>query len=241
MGVAGSIGAAVARRVGPGLTGSTVRELLERAIDGLGPVPGAAQSGEKALRDAGFDTDAAISEVINSHVRLAGAQGFVTNLGGLVTMAVTAPANLAAVALVQCHLAATILYIRDYDLADPAVRDAVLVCLLDDDSRKALAKEAKTDVSPQALVQGGQPPAVRKMIARAVVGELVAAIGGKRLAAFAAKRIPVLGGAVGAAGDAMATRRIGRAAARMPRSSRPRPVVIDAVGDTDPALLDRPH
>lgn len=229
MGIAGSIGSTVAKRVGPSITGPTVRQVLERAIDGIGPVPGAAESAEHALAATHGDTDKAIDHVIAAHVRLAGAQGFLTNLGGLVTMAVTAPANLAAVAVLQCHLAATILYIRDYDLADPNVRDAALVCLLDDDSRRALAKDAKTDVSPQSLVKGLHGPQVRSLISRAVVGDLVAGIGGKRLAAFAAKRIPVLGGAVGAAGDAMSTRRVGRETARMPRSGKPRPTVVDAL------------
>jgi hypothetical protein len=229
VGIAGSIGSTLAKRVGPSITGGTVRQILERAIDGIGPVPGAAESAEHALADAHGDTDKAIDSVIGAHIRLAGAQGFLTNLGGLVTMAVTAPANLAAVAVLQCHLAATILYIRDYDLTDPNVRDAALVCLLDDDSRRALAKDAKTDVSPQSLVKGLHGPEVRNLISRAVVGDLIAGIGGKRLAAFAAKRIPVLGGAVGAAGDALATRRVGRETARMPRSGKPRPIVVDAL------------
>ena len=229
MGIAGSIGSSLAKRVGPGITGGTVRQILERAIDGLGPIPGAAQTAEKALADTHGDTDLAISDVISNHIRLAGAQGFVTNLGGLVTMAVTAPANLAAVAVLQCHLAATVLYIRDYDLTEPNVRDAALVCLLDNDSRKSLAKDAKMDISPQALVRSNYGADVRKLIARAVVGDLVAGIGGKRLAAFAAKRIPVLGGAVGAAGDAVSTRRVGREAARMPRAANPRHIVVDAV------------
>lgn len=231
MGIAGSIGSTLAKRVGPSVTGSTVRQILERAIDGIGPVPGAAESAEHALAAARGDTDKAIDEVIGTHVRLAGAQGFLTNLGGLVTMAVTAPANLAAVAVLQCHLAATILYIRDYDLADANVRDAALVCLLDDDSRRALAKDAKADVSPQSLVKGSHGLEVRSLISRAVVGDLIAGIGGKRLAAFAAKRIPVLGGAVGAAGDALSTRRVGRETARMPRSANPRQIIVDAIAD----------
>ena len=231
MGVAATIGSSLGKRMAPGITGPAVREILGRAIDGIGPVRGAAASANRALEQAGGDTEAAIGSVITAHMRLAGTQGFLTNLGGLVTMAVTAPTNLAAVALVECHLAATVLYLRGYDLSDPSVRDAVLVCLLDDDARRSLAKDAKVDVSPQALVTGRHGPEVRKLIARAVVGELVAGVGGKRLAAFAAKRIPVLGGAVGGAGDAWATRRVGREAARIPPSGSPRRRIVDADPD----------
>ena len=45
----------------------------------------------------------AVHEVIENHVRLAGAQGFATNVGGLVTAAVTIPANIAGLALIQCR------------------------------------------------------------------------------------------------------------------------------------------
>lgn len=223
VGLMGSIGGSLARHVGPNVTGTTVRTILERAIDGIGPLPGAASSADSALRKAGGDTDVAIEELISSHVKLAGAQGFVTNIGGLITMAVSAPANLAAVALLQCHLAAEIVHIRGYDLKHPAVRDAVLVCLLDADARKALARDANTDMSVTAVLQGRQDDESRQLIGRAVAGSLLTGIGGKRIAAFVARRIPVLGGAVGAAGDAWATRRIGRETAKLPRPSRGAP------------------
>jgi len=221
MGLVGTISGALAKRVGPGFTGPAVRAVLERAIDGAGPLPGAASSGDEALRKSGGDTDVAIDDVIDSHVKLAGAQGFLTNVGGLVTMAVSAPVNLAAVALLQCHLAAAILHIRGYDLKDPGVRDAALVCLLDADAQKELAKEAKADMSPVTLAKGAHSPEVRQLINQAVTGALLTNIGGKRVAAFAARRVPFLGGAVGAAGDAWATRRIGRETAKLPRAIRP--------------------
>jgi hypothetical protein len=233
VGIVGSIGAAMAKRVGPNVTGASVRSILERAIDGFGPLSASATSADTAVRKAGGDTDVAIDELIDSHVKLAGAQGFVTNIGGLMTMAVAAPANLAAVALVQCHLAAEIIHIRGYDLAHPSVRNAVLVCLLDVDARKALAKDANADMSAAAVAAGEQSAEVRQLIGRAVAGSLLTGIGGKRVAAFAARRIPVLGGAVGAAGDAWATRRIGRETAKMPRpprgSAAARLIIVDAV------------
>jgi hypothetical protein len=232
VGVVGSIGGALAKHVGPEVTGTMIRTILEKAIDGLGPLPGAATSAEAAVRKAGGDTDVAIDDLISSHVRLAGAQGFVTNIGGLITMAVTAPANLAAVALVQCHLAAEIVHIRGYDLQHPSVRNAVLICLLDPDARKALTKDAKSDMSPATVVKGEQGQTVRQLIGRAVALSLLTGVGGKRVAAFVARRIPVLGGAVGGAGDAWATRRVGRETAKMPRPPRgsavARPIIIDA-------------
>ena len=66
-------------------------------------------------------------------MRLAGAQGFVTNLGGLVTAAVAIPVNITGLALIQCRMIAGIAHLRGYDLDDPKVKNAILVCLLGED------------------------------------------------------------------------------------------------------------
>lgn len=219
VGVIGSVGGSLARHVGPKVTGTTIRDILERAIDGIGPIPGAAAGGDAAVRKAGGDADAAIDAIISRHVKMAAAQGFLTNVGGLLTMVVAMPANLAAVTLIQCHLAAAILHIRGYDLTKPGVRNAVLVCLLDSDARRALARDAATDVSPAVLAGAAADPKVGRMIGRAVAASLLTGIGGKRLAGFVGRRIPMLGGAIGGAGDGWATRRIGREAATTPRPS----------------------
>jgi len=170
MGIAGSIGSELAQRVAPAVTSALVRDLLERAIDGVGPIPGAAKSADARLLRAGGNVDEAIDALITAHLRLAGAQGFLTNVGGLVTMAVAVPANIAAVSLLQCHVAAAILHLRGYDLASPAVRDAVLVCLLDADARRSLTKTTGLTMSPAALATAVSNASTRAVIASALTG-----------------------------------------------------------------------
>src|SRR5690349_5535861 len=114
----------------PGLTAAFVREALHRAIHGVGPLPPAAAAADKQLREQKGDVDRAIHEVIENHLRYAGAQGFLTNLGGLTTITYLAPANITGLALVQCRMIAGIAHLRGYDLADPRVRNAVLTCML---------------------------------------------------------------------------------------------------------------
>lgn len=216
MGVFGTISGQVAKRVAPSAGGSTVRSILERAIDGAGPIPGAIRSGDAAMRKAGGDADAAIDALISQHVKLAGTQGFLTNVGGVITMAATIPLNIAGLILLQCHLAASVLHVRGYDLSRPEVRDAVLVCLLDTDARKALTKTQGLTISPAALATALPHPETQAAIAQAVTTQLIALSGGKQIAKFVARRIPVLGGAIGGAGDALSTRAIGRQAAKIP-------------------------
>src|SRR5262245_39667387 len=109
MGAMSEISRRLAPRVtelAPGLTTVFVREALARAIAGVGPLPPAAVAADKQLAEQNGDVDRAVHEVIENHVRLAGAQGFVTNLGGLVTASVMIPANITGLALVECRMIA---------------------------------------------------------------------------------------------------------------------------------------
>jgi hypothetical protein len=84
----GQAARAAHRRARAGLTTSFVREALHRAIVGVGPLPPASKAADAQLRSRRATSDRAVHEVIENHVRYAAAQGFVTNLGGLVTCAV---------------------------------------------------------------------------------------------------------------------------------------------------------
>ncbi len=113
MSVKGSVSAGLGKRLAPRfpqlapeLTSTFVREALHRAIHGIGPLPPAAKAADKQLAEQNGDVDKAVHEVIENHVRYAGAQGFVTNLGGLVTAAVTIPTNITGLALIQCRMIA---------------------------------------------------------------------------------------------------------------------------------------
>ena len=224
--MAGMVGRRLAPRVAnaaPGLTETFVREALERAIHGVGPLPGAAAAAETQLREQGGDVDKAIHEVIENHVRYAGAQGFLTNIGGVVTAAVAIPANITGLALVQCRMIAGIAHLRGYDLADPRVRNAILACLLGNDRVDALLRSRVLPAPPMALATA---PAVDRdldrRIATEVGAEVVARMTGKRLAVTVGRRVPVVGGVVGMGADGIATWRIGRYADRelLPRATR---------------------
>jgi hypothetical protein len=218
MSVKSSIGKQLAPRItglAPDLTDSFVREALKRAIHGVGPLPGAAAAAEKQLKEQRGNIDAAVHEVIENHVRYAGAQGFVTNLGGLVTATVAIPANITGLALIQCRMVAGIAHVRGYDLADPRVRNAVLISLLGEDSVNKLVKKTKLPAPPMALATAPQHDAhLDKIISSEVASELITRVAGKRLATVVGRRIPVVGGIVGMGADGFATWRIGRYADR---------------------------
>ena len=207
----------------PGLTAAFVREALHRAIHGIGPLPAAAVAADNQLKEHRGDVDAAIHGVIENHVRYAGAQGFLTNLGGLATMAFTVPTNLSGLALVECRMIAAIAHLRGYDLSDPRVKNAVLVCLLGEETVRGLVEAQKLPAPPMALATApAHDPWLDKVISAEVASDLVAKVAGKKVAGTVARRIPLVGGLVGMGTDGYATWRVGRYADRelLPRARR---------------------
>ena len=223
----GTVGRQLAPKISqlaPGLTTSFVRESLNRAIEGVGPLPPAAVAADKQLKEQRGNVDRAVHEVIENHVRLAGAQGFITNVGGLVTAAVAIPANIAGLTLLQCRMIAGIAHLRGHDLDDPRVRNAILMTLLGEDTVASLVKKKKLPAPPMALATApAHDVNLDGVIAGVVASDLIARIAGKRLATTVGRRIPVVGGVVGASADGYFTWRIGRYADRelLPRSPRP--------------------
>jgi EcsC protein family len=219
--MAGRMVAPIALRAAPGLASGFVRQAFDRAVDGTGPLRGAAAAADRRLGEHDGDVRAAIGSLVDSHVKLAGAQGFVTNLGGFLAMTVTAPANVSGLALLQCHMVGGIAHLRGYDLADPRVRNAVLACMLGRDTVRRMVKKGRLPSSPMAIATApAYDPSLDERISSDVAAELLARVAGKRGAAALAKRMPVVGGGIGAVTDGYLTFQVGQFAAKELRSRR---------------------
>lgn len=205
----------------PGMASNFVRQAFDRAVDGAGPLSGAAEAADKRLEEHNGDIAKAIDSLIDSHVRLATAQGFVTNLGGLVTVAVMIPANISGLALLQCHMVAGIAHLQGYDLSDPRVRNAVLACMLGEDTVKGLIKNKKLPSTPMAVATApGYDAELDQRIATEVATELIGRVAGKRTVTFIARRAPLIGGGVGAVSDGFRTYQVGKFAAKELRARK---------------------
>lgn len=226
MSLTGRLGRNLAPRitdVAPDITAGVIHRALHRAIEGVGPLEGAAAAAEKQLEEQAGDVEKAVHEVIENHVRLAGAQGFVTNVGGLVAMAVAVPANIAGLALIQSRMVAGIAHLRGYDLADKRTRNAILAALLGEERMLTLIRKKKLPGTPMALATAPvNDPHLSDVMANEVASELVTKVAGKRIASTVARRVPVVGGLVGAGSDGFETWKIGRYVDRelLPRSRR---------------------
>ncbi len=226
MGIADRMARSLTPRVSqlaPDMTHSFVREALERAINGVGPLPPAASAADKQLREQHGNVEKAVHEVIENHVRYAGLQGFATNLGGLVTAVVAVPANVTGLALIQCRMVAGIAHLRGYDLEDPRTRNAILACMLGEDAVASLVKRRKLPAPPMAIATAPTHDAhLDKIVSAEVASELLSKVAGKRVVTTVGRRVPVVGGLVGAGTDGFATWKVGRYSDRelLPRATR---------------------
>jgi uncharacterized protein (DUF697 family) len=203
--------APIKRQVRPQAAVDLFRSVLSAAIDGKGRFQGATAVGERALGRVNRDIKRAVHDVIEQHVRLAGAQGFVTSLGGFAILPITLPANITGLAVLQARMVASIAYIHGYDLTDPRVRTAVTACLLGEETVEELVRRGNLPSTPLALATAPvADPELDNRVATELGAALTARIGGKRLGISVTRRVPLLGGGVGAVVDAVSTHRIGR-------------------------------
>jgi hypothetical protein len=210
-----NMASSVAVRRTPGIAARGVRQFLSKAVDGFPGFPGAREIARKHLART-HDVDTAVQAVIDQHVRLAGAQGFVTNLGGLVTIFLAIPANLAGLALVQARMAAAIAHLRGYEIADPRVRAAALMTLLGEEGVREALAEHELEMRPHDIAVGaGQLDEVTlERITADVTQAMATRIGGKYATLTIAKRVPLIGGAVSGGFDAYYTYTVGKYADR---------------------------
>jgi hypothetical protein len=195
-----------------GRAADLVQRLLAVGIDGLGPFDSAAEVAQSALARHP-STESAVHAVVRQHTRLIAGNGFVTGLGGLVTMPVALPANVFGFHVLAVRAVAALAELRGYDTSLPQVRSAVLLTLVGADATDVLkAAGLPTGGRLAGLVTSRVPRPVLMLVNKGVGFRLIARFGTKTLLRVPARALPVVGGAVGAGVDAVMFRRIAKAA-----------------------------
>lgn len=202
-------------KLAPMVVSGAIDAIMNQAINGVSKLPGARDVAQRYLRRAHGDVEVAIRRARMDHVGLAGAQGFVTNLGGVVTALVAMPTNFTGLLTVESRLVAVIADLRGYDIDDPRVRCAMTMCLLGPRTVTEMIKRGDLPTTPLGVACA---PVIDKVLQRQISTRvfevLIGGLGGKRAVAFIGKRVPVIGGAVGATSDGYEASRIGEYAAQ---------------------------
>ncbi|MEX5268889.1 EcsC family protein [Kocuria sabuli] len=162
------------------------------------------------------DVEKAIKRLIVESVEAASVNGFVTGLGGFITMPVTVPANMAGALVINARLAAAIAYLRGYDPKDPHVR-TVATLIAVGSSAQQVARAFGIKVGEKVAIQAIKklPMALIYQINKKAGFMLLAKYGTKRSVVTLAKGVPLVGGVIGGAVDATMTGVVGRTAKAM--------------------------
>lgn len=188
---------------------STARDL---GIDGLGPLPSAQAMAEEALADSDGDVEAAVKRVARRHLAGGAIGGFLTSLGGFVTMPVALPLNVAEFYVQATRMVAGIAHLRGYDLQDPSVRTAVVLTLVGSDLDEVLTKAgvaAPLGAGRVASFATGQlPPSVMMIVNKGIGFRLLQRASAGRLTSRLGRGVPLVGGAIGGGLDAYMMKRI---------------------------------
>ncbi|GAB2679947.1 EcsC family protein [Thalassiella azotivora] len=184
-----------------------VGRLVDAGLDGVGPLDPAHAVAARALAARG-SVEEAVDEVVTTHVRLAAANGFVTGLGGFVTLPVALPVNVAGFYTVATRMVGAIAHLRGYDLSRPEVRSAVLLVLVGADSTSLLTKAGLNPGGRVAGLAMQRLPAPALMVLNKGIGfRLLSQLGTKGLGRLG-RAVPLAGGAIGAGLDWWLLRRI---------------------------------
>lgn len=196
---------------------STMTNALHSAYDlaltGKGPVRSVPQ-----LR-ADYDgytssTDTDVDAFLRNQDLKAGATGFLSGCGGLITLPVALPAGMASALIIQLRAVATIAHLYGHDPKHDAVRTMCFVCLTGSKSAdlfKQAGIRAGNRVAKSALKQ--LPGSVLTRINKRVGTRLLTKFG-KTGAVNLHRYIPLVGGVVCGIWDSWTTHAVGSAAKR---------------------------
>ncbi len=154
----------------------------------------------------------AAKDMINKQVIKCTTSGFITNLGGVITLPVTIPANVGSVMYVQMRMIACAAYMAGYDVHTDQVQTLVYACL---------AGVSVMEVAKKVGIKIGQK-GLENLIDK-IPGKVLIAINhkvgfrmltkfGEKGAINLGKAIPVAGGVIGGGFDFIDTKFIGNRA-----------------------------
>lgn len=153
----------------------------------------------------GASVEQAAMKLISSQVAKSTASGFITGLGGIFTIPVALPANLATVLYFQLRMIAGVAYLAGYDVHSPQVKSLSYVCLAGLTVEQLLKNTGiKIGTRITKSVAAKLPGKVTATINQKVGYRLFTKFG-NRSALSVSKAVPILGGVISGGIDLMET------------------------------------
>ena len=194
------------------LTVEKIQEAIEwgyeQSVNGLPGMGTAIDLADDYIKQGGSVSDQ-IDSLIRWQNTKAATAGFVTGIGGAITLPVAIPANIASTLYIQMRMIAAIAHISGHDIKDDRIKTMMFVCLTGNAVNEVL-KDTGITVSTKLAT------AAIKNISRKTIDRINSAVGFRLLTKFGTtgavnlgKMVPVLGAFIGATFDGVTTNIIG--------------------------------
>lgn len=157
-------------------------------------------------------TEQKVNSLIRWQISKTTTSGFLTGLGGLITLPIAIPADISTGIYIHMRMIAAIAYIGGYDIKDDKVKSLIYLCLVGE-SIKDILKDGgiaignKLAFSSLKSVSGKTLTKINRMVGFRLVTKF-----GEKGAVNLVKFVPVAGGIIGATVNAIGTNTIGNLA-----------------------------
>lgn len=157
----------------------------------------------------------AAQKMCSAQIAKCGTSGFLSGLGGLLTLPLTVPANVGSVLYVQLRMIAAVAVIGGYDPSDDEVQTLAYACLTGS-AAADIIKKAGINLSEKLTVSMIKkiPGAVLTKINQKVGFRLITKFGEKGIVNLG-KGVPLVGGVLGGGIDIVGTKGISKVAISM--------------------------
>jgi hypothetical protein len=207
-----------ARRGGEAPQGGALERVVtmvrDVGLDGKLTYSSAAEVARRARRGRGKRRpEVAVRRLVRSHRRGVTVGGFLTGLGGFITLPILLPTNVVEFYIQATRMVGAIAAVRGYDLEDEEIRVRVLAALLGEESGDVLKNVGLGPVTGVAArsVAKKLPTSPQSQVASAIGGRLLRRFGLRSVRLFG-KAIPGLGAVLGALTDRAQLNKIAKAA-----------------------------
>ena len=209
--------------------GKILDTIYSKALDGI---PQVSQSVDDLVNDylkKYTSTENAARALVKNQILKCGTSGFITGLGGLITLPVAIPANISSVLYVQMRMIAALAKMGGYDIRSDQVQTMVYICL---------TGQAVTDVLKDVGIKIGEKTleAAIKKIPGSVLTKINQCIGFRLITKFGekgainlGKLVPVVGGVIGGSVDAASTIGISKSAYNVFIKTKPSLIEEDGI------------
>lgn len=188
-----------------------VKWIADKGINGVPPLSSAKNLALEYKIDAGYENDdERVDSLINWETSKNFTSGFLTGLGGVITLPIAVPSALGASWIIQARMAGAIAEIYGHSIDEDRVRTLVLLSLLGDSGKEVL-KQAGIKVGKKLTEKTINGISGKTLIEiNKQVGFRLITKAGEKGVVNLTKFVPVVGGLVGGSIDALSCRAVGR-------------------------------